>query len=137
LARIHVDTIEHPTTLEQFKNWGQLTQAEHHHLAFLEYSNQRLEGKWLDPWKEVLAVGPFINRKKQYASVPFIIVANYRWPYRHFLRMSQLLVDTYIEFEILPDVHLLSVKGWEMLIESQNLQWLRTEKVSISLRAEH
>ena len=81
--------------------------------------------------EDVLAVGPFLSRRRIYPTVPFIIVADYRQPYRHLLKMSEILADVYQEFLILPDLHMISSKVAEELNEHQNIYWNRTKMVSV------
>jgi hypothetical protein len=133
LPRLKAASIKHPTSLSEFKKWPKLNDVARRHLMYLELCEEQLKSKWLGSWREVFATGPFLNREKGYASIPFIIVANYRRPFRHILKLSQILADAYLEFGILPDVHLLSTKTVQILNQTGNLQWIKTRKVSISL----
>ena len=123
--------IEHPTTIDDFRQWPQLDESSYTYLSYLSMCDKQLKGTWIDAWESVFAVGPFLGRRRVYSSIPFVIVANYRRPYRHLLRLSEILADVYLEFGILPDLHILPIKVVTQLDEFQNIQWTKTKMVSI------
>jgi hypothetical protein len=129
----HGRVAEHPTSLGEFRQWSQLDELSHTYLAYLSMCDDRLTNGWLKSWVNVFAVGPFVGRKRRHKTIPLIVVANYRRPYRHLLKLSELLADVYLEFLIFPDLYLLPAKFVEELEQIQNAQWIRTKMVSIRL----
>ena len=133
LPRLRAASIKHPTSLSEFKSWPQLNDVAQGHLAYLKLCDEQLKNKWLSSWREVFAVGPFLNCKKEHDSIPFVIVVDYRHPYRHILKLSEILADAYLELGILPDIRLLSTKTVQILDQTKNIQWIKTGKISIPL----
>lgn len=131
LSRYH--EIGHPSSIAEFGDWPDLDDLARFHLRFLEMCEVSLRSKWLDPWKEILAIGPFLYRQKKYNKVSFVVVANYRRPYRHLLRSSQALADPYLEFGVLPDIHLLPARTARDCYEFENRQWMKTTRLSVYL----
>jgi hypothetical protein len=123
----------HPTSIAEFREWPELTPAAQFHLVYLEVCDRCLRSHWLDQWQEVLAVGPFVHRRQRHESVPFVIVASYRRPYRHLLAASEALADAYREFGILPDLHLLHESAAQLFYETKDGQWMKTVRYSIRL----
>ncbi len=123
--------VEHPKSVDDFKDWPQLDRVAQDHLRYLEWCGKQLRQNWLEPWMDIFAVGPFLKRSRLYRTIPFVAVVNYRRPYRHILALSQALAEPYLEFGILPDIHLLSIQAQAMLDETENIHWEKTKMVSV------
>ena len=123
--------VEHPTSIEAFKDWPQLDKTAWIHLHYLEWCEKQIIDNWLDPWQDVYAVGPFLERRRRHTTIPFVAVVNYRRPYRHLLALSRALAEPFLEFGILPDIHLLSMRARRILDEIENTDWEKTKMISI------
>lgn len=128
------NNIEHPQSVNSFENWpiSKNDDNAHKYLDYLKLCDEQVKRKWDDAWTNVLAVGPFLNRKNFYPVVPFVLVANYRRPYKHLLRLSEVLAYAYIEFGIFPDVHLVLSKLADGLDEIEHQDWYKTKLISIN-----
>jgi hypothetical protein len=125
--------IEHPHTLDEYAAWPDLDRIGYEHLSYLQALAEALRGKWLNTWQQILVVGPFLGLKRRYKSVPIVVVAAYEDPEVDIERLSNKLADAYIEYGILPDIHMLPEFAVQRLEQAQNLQWERTKQVSVSL----
>ena len=125
--------IEHPHTLEEYAAWPDLDRIDYEHLSYLRAVDEALRGKWLNTWQHILAVGPFLGLKRRYKSVPIVVIAEYEDPEADIEHLSNKLADAYMEYGILPDIHMLPEFVVQRLEQSQNSQWQRTKRVSISL----
>jgi hypothetical protein len=123
--------IEHPTSLDAFGDWPQLDKTARIHLNYLEHCGDQLVQNWMDPWRDIYAVGPFLDRRRRYSAIPFVAIINCRRPYRHLLTLSHALSAPYLEFGILPDIFLLPMRAGKMLDEAQDVGWEKTRKVSV------
>jgi len=125
--------VEHPTSINAFRDWPQLDKDKvaSMYLHYLEWCGKQIINHWLDPWRDVYAVGPFLGRRRRQNIVPFVAVVNYRRPYRHLLTLSRALAEPFLEFGILPDIHLLSVQARRVLDETDNIDWEKTKMISI------
>lgn len=126
-------SMEHPVRMYQFNDWrgGDLNQAASYHNEYLRMCERNLKKSWLKEWFDVFAVGPFIERKRPHKIIPFVLVANFRQPYRHLIKLSEVLAEAYQEFLILPDIHIVLQDIVLELEESDNLDWLKTKQYSI------
>ena len=68
---------EHPHTLEEFAARDHLDPIDRDHFLYLQAISAALQGKWLDTWQQILAVGPFLGLKRRYKSVPIVVIASY------------------------------------------------------------
>jgi len=122
---------EHPVSIPQFEKWQELDESAYVHREYLKLCDGNLVQGWIESWASVYAVGPFIGRRRPYNSIPFILVVNYRQPYRHIVRLSEMLADAYLEFSILPDIYVLAPRVVQGLDQVQNQQWFRTKQYSL------
>lgn len=124
---------EHPRSLHQFDDWnqGNLDQAAFQHNGYLHMFGDRLQKGWLEGWRVVFAVGPFTERKRPHKTIPFVLIAEYRRPYRHLIRMSELLAQAYQEYLILPDIYIMTQDIVTELESADNREWIKTKQYSI------
>lgn len=124
---------EHPHTLDEFATWPDLDKVGRYHLAYLRAVSASLRGDLRGVWEQVLAVGPFVGRKRRYTRIPLLIITNGEDVDVDFHDLGEKLADVYIEYKILPDLHLLSATAKKSLEQMHDDQWERTMRVSISL----
>jgi hypothetical protein len=124
--------IEHPVTWSQFANLQNIDRVAQVHREYLRMCDRHIRLDWIESWNELLAVGPFLGRKSPYHSIPFVLVTRYRLPYRHIIKLSELLAEAYLEFAILPDIHIIQPKLVTDLVNADNNQWNRTRHYSIT-----
>src|SRR5690349_12923583 len=105
----HQGDLGHPHTLEEFAAMHHLDPIAQEHFAYLQAIDGALRGKWLNTWRQILAVGPFLGLKRRYKSVPLVVVAEYEDPEADIEYLSNELADVYIQFGILPNIHMLPV----------------------------
>lgn len=125
--------IDHPDSIESLRNWPHLSRTDQVHGAYLEFCDKSLQGGWSSEWKQILAVGPFVKRKRMYGSIPFVIIADYDYPYKHLLNISEVLADAFLEFAILPDLHIFTDDFAEYMEKTDNREWKNTQRISIPL----
>jgi hypothetical protein len=133
LPRTKVQDIRHPFSIDEFKNWPDLSPIDACHLSYLESCDKQLKAHWLPQWKEIVAIGLFVNRQRHYESVPFLLITEHENPYNDLIAFSESVADVYLEFGILPDVHVLNPQVVKELDKSNDVQWAKTRRVSISL----
>lgn len=104
------------------------------HYYYLRKVDDELIGRWGSEWDQLLAVGPFTDLPHRRRTVPFVLVADYRRPYRHLLKLARTLGNAYLEFGILPDVHLISTRLATELEYADNRLWEATKELSIVWR---
>lgn len=125
--------IYHPDSIEKFRTWPDLNKTAQIHLSYLEFCDKLLKQGWSSEWKQILAVGPFVKRSRMYGSIPFVIIADYDYPYKHLLNISEVLADAFLEFAILPDFHIFTDDFVKYLEETDNREWKNTQRISILL----
>ena len=127
-------SVEHPRFMYQFNDWqgGDLDQVASYHNGYLRMCDKSIKERWLKEWFDVFAVGPFVERKRHHKIIPFVLVANFRQPYRHLIKLSEILAEAYQEFLILPDIHIILEDFVLELEETENSDWLKTKQYSIN-----
>lgn len=124
-------SVDQPHTIQEFEAWPDLDQAADTHLTYLRTVDRQISTRWEASWEDVYAVGPFIGRRRRLPKIPFVLVAEYRRPYRHLLKLSKLLARPYQEFAILPDIHLMTARTKRELEDIHNWTWTQTKLASI------
>jgi len=107
------------------------TESDKFYLSFLELSFKNLKPKWEKSWNSILAIGPFLERKKRYSTIPFILIIKKGKIYNHLLKLSESLAIPYLELGIMPAIYIFSTEMVETYRREKNINWLRTEAVSI------
>jgi len=130
LRKIKLYTFEHPTNLAELRRKVE-TEIDKFYLSFLELSFKNLKPKWEKSWNSILAIGPFLERKKRYSTIPFILIIKKGKIYNHLLKLSEILAIPYLEFGIMPAIYIFSTEMVETYRSEKNINWLRTEAVSI------
>jgi hypothetical protein len=118
------------TSIAEFQTWP-LQKGDEVHLGYVEMCSRILQRSWQSPWQQIYAVGPFTGRKIKHRAVPFVVFARYRNFYRQILTLSQVLSDAYVEFGILPDIHLFPARAERSLEATRNRDWIVTRSISI------
>jgi hypothetical protein len=125
--------VRHARTLDELRLLAQEDEIAATHLHFLLHAADELKKHSLAPWHIVYAVGPFSGMKSVRKVVPTVTVANFRRPYRHLVLLSRAFANPFSEFEILPDIYLLSRHSYEYLESVEHPVWNKTLETSIPL----
>ena len=123
--------VAQPHSLQELSEVAATDMVARQYHAFLSSIDTEVRYQWANEWERLYAVGPFTRRRRRRRRVPFVLVANYRRPYRHLVELSRLLVEPYLEFNILPDIHLIPIKLERQLEQAANPWWRATEDLSI------
>lgn len=125
--------IEHPKTMLELKQMAEQDKIAIYHHNFLKYCHDELVSHWMNPWKLIYAVGPFLHCRGKRKVIPMIVFANYRRIYRHIYAFSSVLVEPYLEFRIIPDVYVFPIKALSFFEETENKRWMKLKDVSICI----
>jgi|SRR5690606_7991568 len=120
-----------PHSLRELGEAAERDKVARQYHSFLSTVDEQVRDQWADEWDRLYAVGPFVRRTRRRRRVPFVLVANYRKPYRHLVQLSRLLVEPYLEFNVLPDIHMIPTNLERRLTEAENPWWRATETMSI------
>lgn len=123
----------HPRTLDEYAAWPQLDRIGRLHLAYLEAIGAALGDVRMGDYKQIFAIGPFIGRKRKYTTIPLLFIATKADLAINLHEISERLADPYLDYTILPDIHLLSETEQQSLERAQDEQWEATVRVSIRL----
>jgi hypothetical protein len=101
-------------------------------LSYLATASDGLHAQDDARWQAVLALGPFTLRRRSPFSVPFIAVLSPRARIAtQLLVVGGALASAFLEFAILPDVHVLRSKELELLRRMDHAEWQKTLAFSI------
>jgi hypothetical protein len=78
-------------------------------------------------------VGPFVSLRRRPKAVLIVAVVEYDNSYTAILEISDAMADAYVDYMILPDIHLLLPRTVELLEQDEDKRWERTKAVSIRL----
>ena len=123
----------HPHTLEEFAAWPDLDRIGRLHLAYLEAVSAALRDVQTDDYKQIFAIGPFVGRKRKYTTIPLLFITSKADLSINLYEISERLADPYLDYTILPDIHLLSEAGQQSLERAEDEQWEDTMRASIRL----
>lgn len=132
----HVDLkkIKHPTSLLNFQELSYTEKYDSRYFKYLTLSNKKLSTKWLNSWESIFAVGPFIEKKRKYNKIPFIVFITNESIYSQLVVLSRRLELPYYEFGIMPDLYIYPSKLHKYFTMKKDKLWLKTEAVSIRLK---
>jgi hypothetical protein len=127
------DRNAHPHTIEEFAAWPQLDKTGRYHLAYLKAIRAALADRRPGEWTQIFAIGPFVGRKRRYATIPLIFITPKADLAVNLHDLGERLAEPYLDHNILPDIHLLSEAAQQSLERAHDEQWEETKRVSIRL----